>query len=106
MIQLNHAIRNHLLAATMNKRWETLTEIVRALRKDGTPCLRAEVWEIIRALSEDGIHMLAWQTREGSGEKEYRLHVNAEKVGRVPQSMRRVQAKPMHFPWPGTTRKR
>jgi hypothetical protein len=89
-------LRNHLLAATMRNRWETLTEMVRALTKEtGARFSRADVATWLRQLAEDGVHRLAYQTRLPSGHMEYRLFVREEKVGRVPQSGRRAIPLPL-----------
>jgi len=78
-----HTLRNHLLAATMADRWETLKEISAALRsKYGLVMLQFEVLTWLGELGKDGIHILAHRERQGSSLKEYRLYVKVEKVGR------------------------
>ena len=74
-------LRNHLLAATMNGRWETLTEIKHAICKEsGHRLLRSEVWKWVLELSRDGVHTLEFRPRAESKYKEFRLRVKPEKV--------------------------
>ena len=83
MITPKELVRNHLLAATMNGRWETLTEIKRALcRETNSKFQRSDVWNWVLELSRDGVHSLEFRHREGKtyDYKEYRLRVKPEKI--------------------------
>jgi hypothetical protein len=80
MIDQKGQLRNHMLAATMHGRWETMTEILRALRKDGVRCLRNDAWKLLVELSQDGVHDLQHRVRAGANHKEYRLYVKTEKI--------------------------
>jgi hypothetical protein len=101
-------LRNHLLAATMNRRWETLTEITRALRKEtGASYLRADVARWILELSTDGVHRLRHRQRAGAGGncKEYRLYVNSEAImpaefSSLSRFERERRTAPVNFTWP------
>ena len=74
-------LRNHLLAATMVGRWETLTEMKHAICKEsGHRLLRSAVWTWVLELSHDGVHTLDFRRRADSRYKEYRLYVKPEKV--------------------------
>jgi hypothetical protein len=79
-----NSLRNHMLAATMADRWETLNEIAAVLRKQyGMIALRSEVQAWLGELAKDGIHTLAHRRRDGLAlpVREYRLYVNPGKIG-------------------------
>jgi len=99
-------LRNHLLAATMRGRWETLTEIKRAIHKqDGMRFDRADIWTCLWELSIDGVHTLEFRQRDQSDHKEYRLRVKPDAIMTGPRSslplyIREQRAKPVRFSWP------
>lgn len=70
-------LKNHMTAATMNDRWETLTEIVSAMRKDyGLRLTRVDAISYLQELAKDGTRNLASRLRSGAGNvKEFRLYV-------------------------------
>lgn len=77
-------LRDHMLAATMHNRWETLTEITGALRSEyGLRALPADVLTWLRELAKDGTHSLASRPRSRAGDypvKEYRLYVKPDAI--------------------------
>lgn len=71
-------LRNHMLAATMLDRWETLGEILEALRKNyGLRATRLEAIEWMHELNREG-YTLTDRMRAGSSgaKKELRLYAN------------------------------
>lgn len=103
---LKDVVRNHLLAATMNGRWETQTEISRSIRKNTT--LRfgiTDLWKCMLELSRDGIHRLEFRLRDGCDHKEYRLYVREEAIEPPVKFIREFLAKPWRPP-PPPARKR
>jgi uncharacterized protein YeeX (DUF496 family) len=70
-------LKNHMTAATMNDRWETLTEIISAMRKDyGLRLSRVDAIAYLQELAKDGTRNLASRFRTGAGNvKEFRLYV-------------------------------
>lgn len=80
MIREKELLRNHMIAATMHRRWETLAEILRAIRSDGVHCVRRDAWTWLLELSKDGVHTLQHRVRAGAALKEYRLFVKENAV--------------------------
>lgn len=99
-------LRNHLLAATMLGRWETLTEMKRAVCKEtGASYLRMDVWRWLRELSIDGTHKLDYRHRPQTEYKEYRLRVRPDAIAPVRGTSlsiheRNYRLKPVRFTWP------
>lgn len=82
MRSLKELLRDHLLASTMLNRWETLTDIKRAIHNEvGMRFHRHEIWKCMLGFSRDGIHTLDFRRRDGTDFKEYRLYVKPEAVG-------------------------
>lgn len=72
-------LRNHMLAATMHDRWETLTEIIRFMRADyGLVLTRLDAIGWLHELGKDGIHTLASRAR--GEKKEFRLYVKSQTI--------------------------
>jgi hypothetical protein len=76
--------RNHLLAAGMDGRWETIEQIINAVQKKyGNRYAHIDAHAILRQLASDGIHHLGTRVTKkyfGISKVEYRLFVKAENV--------------------------
>jgi hypothetical protein len=78
--------RNHMLAASMNDRWETLSQIINGVRrKYGNGYAPIDARAMLQLLATDGIHQLR-ERQAGARGVEYRLFVRSEQIA---QSTRR-----------------
>jgi hypothetical protein len=77
--------RNHMLAASMNGRWETLSQIISGVRrKYGNGYAPIDARAMIQLLATDGVHRLM-ERPAGARGTEYRLFVRTTQVKQPPR---------------------